>query len=605
MQNKFSNEEIALLLRQVAAAYAIKNFNRFRIIAYEKAADTIEQSNVSVKDLWEQGNLSELPGVGKGIASDIDELFKTGKVKHFLEAFRGLPAGMFPLLRIHGFGPKKAYKLSLQFKLNSEETVINDLLKLAKSGKIANLEGFGAKSQDEIIKGLESFKMTKNKPNRMPLPFAGRMAKEVIDYIKEHHEAIEVYPLGSLRRKVSTIGDIDLAVSTKKPGEIKEWFLNYPQKAKLVETGPSGATILLNSGAQVDLRVQNPESLGAMLQYFTGSKSHNIHLRELALKRGLSLSEYGIKKIKDIDNPLLTAKNYNKARKLYEFADEKSFYKALGLPYIPPEMRENNGEIEAAQKNTLPKLVQMNQIKGEVHVHSDYDLSSSHDTGSSSLKELLLKAQDLGYEYLGISDHNPSITNHSDDDIIAIMKRRKSYFEQIIKSNESVRVKLFIMLEVDILPTGQLALPDKAFEFVDAVIVSVHSSFSMDKEKMTDRILKGLSHPKARILAHPTGRLIGRREGYEIDWPRLFEFCHNNNKALEINSSPQRLDLADIMVKLALENKVKLIINTDSHQKDQMNLLEYGIANARRGWATQSDILNTLSFSNFKKWLIG
>ncbi|MCJ7740712.1 PHP domain-containing protein, partial [Candidatus Microgenomates bacterium] len=485
-------------------------------------------------------------------------------------------------------------------------------LKAARGGKIATIESFGSKSEQDIIDSLERFKKGQVKSNRMSLPVAYNQAMEVIEYLKKHQRVIEAIPLGSLRRFVSTIGDIDVAVSTYEPEEAISWFLKYPKKASIVEKGPSGATILLDNGRQIDLRVQSPDKFGAMLQYFTGSKNHNIHLRELALKQGLSLSEYGIKLIKKIQitntksNSKFKIQNskFNKKLNLYQFPNEKDFYNALGLSWIPPELRENTGEIEAALQEGLPKLVELEDIKGDFHIHSNYDLEPSHDLGRSSLEEILRTAAILGYEYIGISDHNPSQSKHTSEQIADILKKRRQYFEQIMSSTKSVRVKLFIMLEVDILPDGQLPIPENAFESLDAVIVSIHSCFQMPKKEMTDRIIFGLSHPKAKIFGHPTGRLIGKREGYEIDWQRLFNFCKEKDKAIEINSYPDRLDLPDIMVREAIKNKIKLAIDTDSHEAEQMKMMTFGVSVAKRGWAEKGDIINTMPYNKVKEWLL-
>lgn len=307
--NIMTNQEIAKLLKQVAAAYILKGENRFKIIAYERAADTIEKSTIEAKDLWEDGKLGSLPGVGASIASHLDELFRTGKVKHFEDCFKGIPQAVFPLLDVPGFGPKKAYKLVHELKLDSPRTVFDDLFNAAKGGKIASIEGFGERSQQEIMEALERFKKGQIKENRMPLPYAYAIALDVINYLKKHKALLKVEPLGSLRRMVATIGDIDIAVSTEQPDELIDWFLRYPKPHTVVEKGPSGATILLESGRQVDLRVQHPAKFGAMLQYFTGSKHHNIKLREFAQKQGLSLSEYGIKPIRKIKNEKLKMKN--------------------------------------------------------------------------------------------------------------------------------------------------------------------------------------------------------------------------------------------------------------------------------------------------------
>lgn len=586
-----TNPEIAQLLRNMAAALKIQNANRFRIIAYEKAADSIEHLTSEVKDLWDDGKLDTIPGVGSTIAGHLDELFKTGKVKHFENTFKTLSPALFTLLLVPGIGPKRAFELTEKFKITNPKTAVVELEKVAKSGKIAVMEGWGEKSQADILSAIETYKKGQIKENRMALPYADKLAMEVINYLQVLPEVVRIDRLGSLRRKVVTIGDIDLAAATKEPAKVVSAFVKYPKVRKIIDQGEKGATVLLSVGKQVDLRVQKPQAYGAMLQYFTGSKNHNIKLREFAIKKGLSLNEHGIKSIK--------------TGKTAEVKTEEDFYKAVGLKWIPPEIREDAGEIEAALQNKLPRLVENKDIKGEVHVHSSYDLKPSHDLGNSSLEELLDEATKLNYTYLGISDHNPK-RELSDDQIISIMKRRKEHFEQVY-SSWSKRVKnrthLFIMCEVDIDPKGNIALPDKAADYLDAFIVSVHSAFNLSKEQMTNRIISALSHEKARILGHPTGRLLGSREGYEVDWQKLFTFCREYNKAIEINSWPERLDLPDRLVREAINQGVKLVINTDSHAKDQMSGITYGVDVARRGWAQKKDILNTMEYNEFSKWL--
>src|SRR3989344_4005483 len=468
--------EIATLLRKIAAAYQILDENRFKIIAYDRAGDSIEHLTSEAKDLWDNGKLGEIPGVGEGIAHYLDELFRTGRVKHFEDVMARVPEGVFPLLSVPGLGPKKAFKLVKELGLAHANDVVAGLEKAAKAGKIASIEGFGEKSQEDILSSIATYKRGQIKENRMELPIADGIAQEVMAHLKKHPSVVRVDVLGSLRRQVSTIGDIDIAAATKKPEDVVKHFLTYPHQ-KLVEQGQGGATILLHNGRQVDLRVQKPDAYGAMLQYFTGSKHHNIKLRTFALDRGLSLSEHGIKHVK--------------TGKTGEFSTEEAFYGALRLPWISPEMREDKGEIEAAFRGALPHLVELENIKGDLHVHTNYDLRSSHDVGENSLLEHLEKAVELGYEYIGLSDHNPRITNQSENQIVEIMKRRKDKYEQLYSSwKYGVKkwVQILIMCEVDILSDGKLALPEAAFKYVDAVIVSVHSSFNQDKKRMTDRI---------------------------------------------------------------------------------------------------------------------
>jgi DNA polymerase (family 10) len=344
----------------------------------------------------------------------------------------------------------------------------------------------------------------------------------------------------------------------------------------------------------VDLRVQKKESYGAMLQYFTGSKNHNIALRSYALTHGLSLSEYGIKHV-------TTAK-------LDEFSREEDFYNALALTYIPPELREDKGEIDAALKGKLPKLVDIHDMKGDLHIHTNYNLQPSHDLGADPLSDYLSQAATLGYEYIGLSDHNPSVINHTKEQIVHIMKLRKEYYEQQHYSwqkNNNKRVYIVIMCEVDILPDGKLALPTEAFDYVDGVIASIHSSFTQEKEMITKRIVSALSsNAKVRIFGHPTARLINKREEINADWKEIFSVCHDRNIALEISAFPNRLDLPDVLVYDAKKYGCKFCIDTDSHSSGQMISMPYGISVARRGWADKHDIVNTLTYNEFTKWFM-
>lgn len=596
-----TNRDIAKLLREVAASYLLNGENRFKIVAYDRAADTIEGTAVDIQDLWKEGKLTTLPGVGSSISSYLSELFEKGSVKHFNFIKASMPACMFVLMDIPTFGPKKAFRLSKELKLDNPKTAIADLQKAIAHGKVATLEGFGEKSQQDISEAIERFQKGQFKENRVTLPIASAIAGEVRKYLLEHKDVLQAIPLGSLRRQLSTIGDIDFAVSTKNPEAVLDWFVKFPKKQDVIERGPTGASLILTNGRQVDVRVQQPQLFGAMLQYFTGSKQHNIRLRELGLKKGYSLNEYGIKPIKDV--PIQKKFHFNKKKNLYEFATEEELYSFLGLQLVPPELREDRGEVEKAMTHSLPHLLELADMKGDLHIHTSYDLKPSHDLGSSDLKTILLEGEKLGYEYVGINDHNPKTSGQSKEQINAIMKKRKLDYEHIYSSTKSVRVKLLIMLEIDIQPDGSLALPDSAFEYIDGSIVSIHSVFTMNKDEMTKRVLKGLSHPKARILAHPTGRLLTKRDGYDLDWGKIFSFCKEKNKALEINSYPERLDLPDDIVMSAIRNGVKLVIDTDSHDVSHMDLMKYGVSVARRGWAKKSDILNTMQYNEFKEWL--
>ncbi|MDO8658684.1 MAG: DNA polymerase III [Candidatus Levybacteria bacterium] len=597
-----TNREIAQILRNVAASYTIKNERnfRFQIIAYQRAADVIENSSTELRHLFEENKLDTLPGIGKSIKSYIEELYKTGKVKHFEWVTKGIPKPVFALLEVPTFGPKKAFRLVTEFNLKNKDTVFSDLEKLAKMGKIANLSGFGEKSEQDILRAISEYRQKKGKTVRMVLPYAYELSERVVSYLKKSEHVIKAYPLGSLRRMASTVGDIDIAVSTKNPRNVIERFVSYPDKDRVIEKGKTTASILTSSGRQIDLMTMPPDSLGSLLQHFTGSKAHNIHLREYALSKNLSLSEYGIKR-KMENGKLSTEARSRSAGKMENFDTEKKFYEALGMDWIPPELREDTGEIELAIKHKLPNLVQLKDIKGDLHIHSDFPIEPSHDLGHDTMNTLIIKAEKLKYEYIGFSEHNPSVSKHTSSNIYTILSRRKDRIEQLKSSNKNVRI--INLLEIDILASGNIAIDEKSLSTLDAAIVSIHSSFSMEKDEMTKRIINGLSNPKVKILAHPTGRMLNQRPGFEFDFEEVLSFCKKNNKALEINAWPTRLDLTDVMVRKAIENNVKLVINTDSHACWQMGLMKFGVAVARRGWATKNDILNTLSYNEIIRWL--
>ncbi len=590
---KTSNKAITHLLRSIEAAYLIKNVNRFRIIAYQNAADTVEKMTREIRDIWQEGNLDKIPGIGQTIAAALDEYFKKGHSRHFDEALRGIPATVFELMRVPSIGPKKAYKLVKEFNLKNLKTIFADTKKLALENKIAGLEGFGQKSQDTILKALEIYEKRVALKERMPLPYADRLANEILEYLKKNKKVKRVDALGSLRRMVATIGDIDIAVAAKNKDakEVVDYFINYPKKITVDNAGLKKASIVVPPDIKVDLRVQDAGNYGPMLQYFTGSKTHNIQIREYAQKKGLSLSEYGIKEVKK--------------GKTLKFKTEEDFYKFLGFQYIPPEIREGTDELEVALVGKIPKLVELKDIKGDFHIHSDYDLKPSHDFGRNSYSELYQKAKELGYEYVGFSDHNPKISDLDENQTIKIMKKRKEDMQKQLEKILDRKIDYYIGLEADILPNGLVALPPSAVEFVDYLIVAVHSAFGMSIKDMTKRVLRALDFPKVKILAHPTGRKLGIREGYELDWPKIFETCKKKKIALEINSWPERLDLVDTLVREAVKDEVKFFTGSDAHAVAHMDNMIYGVSVARRGWATKSDIINALGKNKIQNWIRG
>ncbi len=582
-----TNKEIAELFRNVAASYSIKNDAKFRfqLLAYQNAADAIEGLSTQVSDFYKEGKLDQIPGIGTTLKQRLEELLKTGKVVHFEEVMKGIPEPVFLLMKVPSIGPKKAYKLATEFKLNKNETAIESLKKVGEKGEIAKLEGFGEKSEKDILRALEEYKKGYGKTTKMLLPYAGEIAEDMINYLFQDKNVKEAMPLGSLRRRKPLVGDIDIAVVSKDPANTIDHFTKYPRAGRIIEKGPSGSSLLTSGGAQIDLLVLEPDQWGSLLQHFTGSKDHNVHLRELALKKGLSLNEKGIKNVK--------------TEKLEKFSNEEDFYKKIGMDWIPPEMREDSGEIELALLHKLPKIIEVKDIKGDFHLHSSFPVEQSHDQGQSSIEEMVLFAKKIGYEYLGFSEHNPSQSKHTKSQIVSLIKKRNEEIDRVSKKNN---FPIFKLMETDILPDGSLALPDEALDQLDGSIVSIHSVFKMDKDEMTKRVIKGLSHPKAKILAHPTGRLLNERSGYELDFETLFKFCKENNKALEINAYPNRLDLEGPLIKMAIEFEIKLTIDTDSHQVSQMSLMPYGVSQARRGWATKKDILNCANYEDVVEW---
>lgn len=597
------NRGLAFLLRAVAAAYLLKSANRFKIIAYENAADTVEHLTRELSEIWQEDPTKKIPGIGTSIQSHLLEYLKTGKSSHFEEVFADIPPSVFILMSIPSIGPKTAYKLVKELKLENENSVITDLKKAAMEGRIATLQSFGIKSESEILRAVDLFLNNRNQKERIPLGSIEHIVAEIVSYLKAFPAVKQLDVMGSYRRKVSTIGDIDLAIiaETKDIQSIINHFINYPGKLSVDNAGDRKASIIVTPNVRVDLRIQEANTYGSMLQYFTGNKAHNVKLREYALNMGYSLSEYGIKPLsKEVPKK---GSFYNSTTGLYEFDNEEKFYSFIGLQYIPPEIREGTDEIKLAAKKMLPKLVQYEDIKGDLHTHSSYDIRTSHDVGVNTYEEMIKKAEQLGYEYIGFADHNPKVSGQSTEDVIRILKERKEYLDQIIRTYKFEQIKVLVGLEVDILPTGDLSLPIEAMEYVDYLVVSVHSSFKLGIREMTARILKALSFPKVRIFGHPTGRMFGRRAGFELEWPKVFDLCKERNIALEINASPNRLDLPDSLVHEGLKSGCKFIIDTDSHAAEDLGKYELGISVARRGWATKSDIMNTLPYQQFKEWI--
>jgi len=571
----FSNKQIAKILNDVAAAYTIKGGSQFKIIAYQNAAASIEHATSEIKDLWEEGRLDTVPGLGENIRKYLDELFTKGKVGHFDSVTKDISQIVFELLKVRGMGPKTAYKLATNLKLKS----LSDLAQKAKSKKIRVLPGFGQKSEQEILESLDKFK----EPTRYLLPEVFPVAERILNHLKKLKEVKIAEPLGSLRRMNPTVGDIDIAVASNHPKTVIKHFTAFGEISKVLEAGERKGSVILKNGMQIDVLINPPESFGSLLQHFTGSKNHNIKLRELALKKKMSVSDYGIR--------------YK--GQLHEFEGEEEFYQFLGMDWIVPEMREDTGEIEAALGYKLPKVIGVRDVRGDIHLHSSYPIEPSHDLGKDSFEEIINKAKSLNYEYVGLSDHSSGVSTHTKNQIIRIIEKRTKKIEQLKSSVKNIGI--LNLLEIDILTNGQLSVPKDGLKMLDGAIAGIHSSHSQDKKTITSRLLAAIRSPYVQVISHPTGRLLNARESYEADWPFIFRECRKTKTVLEINAHPNRMDLPDTLVRQALEYQVKFIINTDSHDIAQMDNMRFGVAVARRGWAQKRDVANTLPWVEFRK----
>lgn len=575
---KTSNQAIADLLRSVATSLTLSKANLFQVRAYQNAADSVEHLTSELKDLWEDGNLDSVPGLGKSLQENLSELFKTGESKHFESILNKYPLVIYELIKIPGVGPKTAKELS---DLGVES--FEDLGKKLESGELTE-KGFSEKIAEKIKSG---FLEHSNRNIRMLLPYAQAQADRVLEYLKKGPGVKAADPLGSLRRQVATIGDLDFAAAAEDSEKVYEYFHKMPGISHVADK----QTVVLNSGIHVDLLVGKPESYGALLQHFTGGKNHNIRLRTYALKLGLSLNEDGVKRVK----------GEGESGKLIQTKTEEEFYKLLGMAVPPPELREDNGEINAALAHNLPDLIELKDIKGDLHLHSNFPIEHpSHGPGINSLEEIVKNAEKLGYQYVGISDHPPAHRTESKEGIINWVEKRTKVIQDLKKKTKSIRV--LNGLEIDIIGDGALSVPDEALVTLDYVIAGIHSGHRTASENITKRILKALESPHVDIISHPTGRILNERESFEADWEEIFKLAGKNKKLMEINAHAERLDLRDDLVRLALKYGVKFVIDSDAHEIPHMSNMRYGVSVARRGWVEAKDVINTWDFKKLSEW---
>jgi DNA polymerase (family 10) len=550
-----------------------KGENMFKVNAYRKAARTISELDDDIAIIAKQGRLQDIPGIGEGIAKKIEEYIDTGHMKKYDEITRDVSKDLIQLMSIQGLGAKTLKLIHTHFGVNTLE----DLKNVINTQEILSLPGMGKKKIENIKRGIELFQKRKG---RLPLGIALPLVEEVVELLKKDVKVYDIRPAGSLRRMRETIGDIDIIVSSDAGPEVIDKFINLPVVKKVLVAGETKASIIVREGIQIDLRVVNRESYGAALQYFTGSKAHNIQLRAIAKKEGLKINEYGIFRI---DNKGIEKKIGG--------SNEEEVYKILGMCYIPPELREDRGEIEAALKNTLPKLVEYTQIRGDLHVHSNYS------DGSASIEEIVEMGMQIGYKYIAVCDHSQSVRYANGLRINELIAKQ----DEIEKLNHRMQeMTILTGTEVDILADGSLDYPDEILKKLDIVIAAIHSGF---KHNVTYRLCKAMENPYVDIIAHPTGRLISKREGYEVDLDKVIEKAAKTKTAIEINAYYDRLDIPDIYCQKAKKLGVKFIIGTDAHHLNQMWMMKLGVGVARRGWLEQEDIINTYDIHEVTKMI--
>ena len=566
------NQFVADTLYMIADLLDLKGEVFFKTRAYRIAAQAIEALDEDIERLVTQGTLESIPGVGEALAKKITELVKTGKLEYLERLKKEIPTGLLDLLGIPGLGPKKVSALYKNLGITS----IQNLKKAASSGELRTLEGFGEITERNILRGIQLLEKTSG---RVLLNVAYEDGMKYLIYLNKCKKISKINIAGSLRRMKETIGDLDILACSKDPDTVMDFFIYYPEVAQVLAKGTTKSSVLLNDNLQVDLRVVEEKSFGAALQYFTGSKDHNVILRGLAIKKGFKLNEYGL---------------FDKTTEKYiSGKTEEEIYKKIGLQYIEPELRENRGEFEAAKKKIpLPNLVGYDEINGDFHVHSSWS------DGSDSIETITSVAQKHGYLFIGITDHSQSLKIANGLNEIRIQKKINE-IEKVNKKFPSIRI--LCGTECDIKTDGTLDYSNKILKQFDFVYIGIHTSFKMDKETMTKRIIKGMENEQVNFIAHPTGRLIGKRDPYEVDIEQIIDAAKETDTRLEINSFPDRLDLDDIHVKLAKEYGVRFVLGSDSHSVNHFDFMRFGIATARRGWLEKKDILNTSSVKDIEK----
>jgi DNA polymerase (family 10) len=556
----------------VADLLEIEGANEFRVRAYRNAARTISTLSDNIADRVEEGeDLTEMEGIGEDLAAKIEEIVKTGDLKQLEEIEQRTPPALAAMLDIAGLGPKRVQKLYKQLDITS----MDELRQAAENHRIRELEGLGPTIEEKVLDDLEEMDQQEA---RTQLNVAEELVGPLVAYLEEIEGVKQVAVAGSYRRRKETVGDLDILTTGSEGERIIARFVEYEDVETVLSQGETRSSVELRTGLQVDLRVVSEESYGAALLYFTGSKAHNIALRNMALDRDLKINEYGVYRDEE--------RNAGET--------EEEIYGLFDLPVIEPELREDRGEIEAALNEALPNLITLEDIRGDLQMHTQ--ASDGHDT----LRAMAEAARDLGYAYIAITDHSArvAVTQGLDADSLS---RRIDEIDQLNEEMEDLRILKGI--EVDILEDGSLDLPDEALERLDLVIAAVHVKFDLPREEQTERIIRAMDNPRVHILAHPTGRILGERQPYELDMERLMEAAAERGCALELNAHPDRLDLNDIHCKMAKALGVKIAISTDAHRVDHLRMMRYGVGQARRGWLEPEDVINTRSWSDLSDLL--
>ncbi len=565
------NKEVAALLYRIADLLDIQGAIFFKTRAYRLAAQTIEVLDEDIEQVVTQHRLQEIPGIGEAIAQKITEYIETGELRFYAKLLQKTPESLLRFLEIPNLGPKRVAALYNELGV----TTIDELKEACQAGRVRDLDGFGQVTEMNILRGIQLRMKTSG---RALLNVAFEDGNRYLAYMQNCPDIQQVNLAGSLRRMKATIGDIDILASSSKPYQVMEYFIAYDDIQRVLLQGPTKTSVLLQDNIQVDLRVVEPKSYGAALQYFTGSKEHNVAMRSRAIKHHFKLNEYGL---------------FNKDTDDYIAGEsEQAVYKHLGLEYIEPELRENRGEIDAAETQELPQLISYNDIKGDIHVHSNYS------DGTATIADIAQAAKQRGYSYIGITDHSQSLHVANGLTHERVQKKRT----EIDKLNKKIDdITILCGTECDIHPDGTLDYPNKTLKLFDYVYIGIHMRFKMSEKEMTKRIIAGMENDHANVLAHPTGRLIGRRDSYNVNIEHIIEAAHRTHTLLEINAFPDRLDLNDIHTRMAKDQHVHCVIGTDSHYLENLTFMKYGVAVARRGWLEKTDVLNTQSLQHIRK----